>query len=161
MFKHILIPIDLQEEDERPRTMALHKAIELCRVYDAQLHVLTVVPDVGMPIVGYYFPTETEDKIVEESERFLHELVNRNIPDDIDVQHIVAQGTVYKRILKMAEKINADLIIMPAQAMKLQDYLIGSNASRVVRYAKCSVLVVRSDFDDKFICISDPRKIKK
>lgn len=154
MYKHILIPIDLQEEDERPRTLALHKAIELCRVYDAQLHVLTVVPDVGMPIVGYYFPTETEDKIVEESERFLHDLVNKNIPDDINVQHLVAQGTVYKRILKMADKIHADLIIMPAQQKKLQDYLIGSNASRVVRYAKCSVLVVRAQFDDQFVCVS-------
>ncbi|MFW6005498.1 MAG: universal stress protein [Desulfonatronovibrionaceae bacterium] len=158
MYRHILIPIDLQEEDERPRTLALHKAIELCRVYKAQLHVLTVVPDVGMPIVGYYFPTETEDAIVKESEKFLHELVNQHIPEDIDVQHLVAQGTVYKRILKMADKVNADLIIMPAQQMKLQDFFIGSNASRVVRYAKCSVLVVRADFDDQFVCIGTPGK---
>lgn len=157
MFKRILIPVDLQEEDERPRTLAFHKAIELCRFYDAQLHVLTVVPDVGMPIVGYYFPTETEDKIVEESERFLHEVVSRHIPQDIHVQHLVAQGSVYKRILRMAEKVNADLIIMPAQQMKLQDYLIGSNASRVTRYAKCSVLVVRGDFDDQFVCVSKPK----
>ena len=51
----------------------------------------------------------------------------------------------------MAEKINADLIVMPAHRLKLQDYLLGTNTAKVVRHAQCSVLVVR--YDDDASCV--------
>lgn len=144
MYKRILVPIDLQEE-ERVRRLALNRAVEMCRFYQASLYVLTVVPDMGMPIVAHYFPPDAGDKIVAEAEHMLHEMVGAYIPEDIDIHHVVAQGTIHRRILLMAEKIDADLIVMPAHRMKLQDYLLGTNTARVVRHAKCSVLVVRCD----------------
>lgn len=143
MYKHILLPVDLQEQDPRPMKMAVRAAVDLCRQYDAQLHVLTVVPDLGMPIVGQYFPAEAGERIVHDSEVNLHDLVNQLVPEEIEVQHLVAQGTVYRRILHMAEQINADLIVMPAHRTRFADYLLGSNTAKVVRHAKCSVLVLR------------------
>ncbi len=153
MYKRILVPVDLQEEDERLRNLALNKAVELCRFCDARLHILTVVPDVGMPIVGHYLPPDAGNQIVEEAEKLLHEQVTKDIPEDIDIQHIVAQGTVYRRILKTAKQFGVDLIVMPAHRMTLSEYFIGSNASRVVRFAECSVLVVRAEFDPQIVCI--------
>lgn len=147
MYKRILVPIDLQE-GERTRKLSLRRAVELCRLYKAKLFALTVVPDMGMPIVADYFPADAGDKIVADAENLLHELVDAHIPDDIDVQHLVAQGSVYRRILRMAEKVDADLIIMPAHRMKLQDYLLGTNTAKVVRHAQCSVLVLRCDKED-------------
>jgi universal stress protein F len=144
MYKRVLVPIDLQE-DERVRRLALYRSVEMCRFYKASLYVLTVVPDMGMPIVAHYFPPDAGDKIVAEAEHMLHEMVGKYIPEDIDVHHVVAQGTIHRRILRLAEKIGADLIIMPAHRMKLQDYLLGTNTARVVRHARCSVLVVRCD----------------
>jgi universal stress protein F len=143
MYKHILLPIDLQEPEHRPMKMAVQAAIDLTRLYEAQLHILTVVPDLGMPIVGQYFPAEAGEKIVEDAEKNLHDLVNALIPEDIDVQHLVAQGTVYRHILDLADRIGIDLIIMPAHTLRFSDYLLGTNASKVVRHAKCSVLVLR------------------
>jgi universal stress protein F len=148
MYKHILLPIDLQEQDHRPMMMAVQAAVDLCRLYEAQLHMLTVVPDLGMPIVGQYFPPEAGEKIVHDAEHNLHDMANQLIPEDIDVQHLVAQGTVYRRILHMAERIGADLIIMPAHRVRFADYLLGSNASKVVRHAKCSVHVLRLSEDE-------------
>ena len=147
MYKRILVPIDLQEED-RVRRMALNRAVEMCRFYQASLYVLTVVPDMGMPIVAHYFPPDAGEKIVAEAENMLHEMVGAYIPEDIEVHHVVTQGTIHRRILLMAEKIDADLIIMPAHRMKLQDYLLGTNTARVVRHAKCSVLVVRCEKEE-------------
>lgn len=147
MYKRILVPIDLQEGD-RARRLGLNRAIELCRFYNAVLYVLTVVPDMGMPIVAHYFPSDAGDKIVAEAETVLHDMVDAYIPDDIEVRHMVAQGTIHRRILRMAEKVNADLIVMPAHRMKLQDYLLGTNTARVVRHATCSVFVVRCDSED-------------
>jgi len=149
MYKRILVPIDLQEND-RPRTMALKRAVEICRCSQAELYVLTVVPDMGMPIVAQYFPSDAGDRIVAEAESMLHEVVGAHIPDDVKVHHMVAQGSVHRRILRMAERIQADLIVIPAHRMKLQDYLLGTNAARVVRHANCCVLVVRCDPEECF-----------
>jgi universal stress protein F len=80
MYKRILVPIDLQETDDRARCMGLEKSIELCRLYQASLYVLTVVPDMGMPIVANYFPPDAGDKIVVDAENMLHELVGVYIP---------------------------------------------------------------------------------
>jgi nucleotide-binding universal stress UspA family protein len=151
MYKRILVPIDLQETDDRARCMGLERAIELCRLYRASLYVLTVVPDMGMPIVANYFPPDAGDKIVVDAENMLHELVGVYIPEDIDAHYLVGQGSIYRRILRMAEKISADLIIMPAHRLKLQDYLLGTNTAKVVRHAQCSVLVVRYDDDDSCV----------
>jgi nucleotide-binding universal stress UspA family protein len=46
-------------------------------------------------------------------------------------------------VLKTAADIEADLIVMASHRPEMGDYLIGANASRVVRHAEVSVLVVR------------------
>jgi len=148
MYKRILVPIDLQEPDDRARCMGLERAVELARLYKAKLYVLTVVPDMGMPIVANYFPPDAGDRIVSDAEEMLHEMVGVFIPEDVEVKYLVAQGSIYRRILRMAEKIGADLIVMPAHRLKLQDYLLGTNTAKVVRHAQSSVLVVRYDSEE-------------
>jgi nucleotide-binding universal stress UspA family protein len=49
----------------------------------------------------------------------------------------------YQEILKTAEAIQADLIVMGSHRPELSDYLLGSNTEKVVRHARCSVMVVR------------------
>ncbi|MCH7935649.1 MAG: aminotransferase class III-fold pyridoxal phosphate-dependent enzyme [Proteobacteria bacterium] len=56
---------------------------------------------------------------------------------------VVRVGNVYEEILKLAGEISCDLIVMASHQPKLEDYLLGPNAARVVRHATCSVLVVR------------------
>ena len=58
----------------------------------------------------------------------------------------VRQGGIYQEILEEANSMGADLIIMTsrrAQRHAVRTYFLGSNTGHVVRYAKCSVLVVR------------------
>ncbi|MBC7136599.1 MAG: universal stress protein, partial [Oceanibaculum nanhaiense] len=69
--------------------------------------------------------------------------IDTEIPKDIPTQCIVAEGTVYERILELAKKLKIDLIVLAAHRPELKDYLLGPNAARVVRHAACSVLVVR------------------
>jgi nucleotide-binding universal stress UspA family protein len=59
----------------------------------------------------------------------------------------VRQGGIYQEILEEANSIHADLIVMSShrpQKHAVRTYFLGSNAGHVVRYAKCSVLVVRN-----------------
>jgi nucleotide-binding universal stress UspA family protein len=55
----------------------------------------------------------------------------------------VRKGGIYHEILEEAAAIKADLIVMTSHRPAMRTYFLGSNAGHVVRYAKCSVLVVR------------------
>ena len=46
-------------------------------------------------------------------------------------------------ILEAAEEAEADLIVVGSHRPAMKDYLLGTNASRVMRHARCSVLVAR------------------
>ena len=141
MYKDILVPIDLNHKSSWKSSIPL--AVEFCRAFGARLHIMTVVPDFGMAIVGNYFPKGFEAKHRKEIDRKLHELVRKQVPKDVAVQHIVAEGTAYKEILAMSEQVSADLILMASHRPELKDYLLGPNAEKVVRHSKRSVLVAR------------------
>ena len=47
------------------------------------------------------------------------------------------------RMTEEAKLLPADLIVMSSHRPAMKTYFLGSNAGHVVRYAKCSVLVVR------------------
>jgi nucleotide-binding universal stress UspA family protein len=55
----------------------------------------------------------------------------------------VLQGNVDREILDEAKRMHADLIVMSSHRTGVRTYFLGSNAGHVVRYAACSVLVVR------------------
>ena len=56
---------------------------------------------------------------------------------------VVRQGGIYHEIIEEVSAIAADLIVMSSHRPAMRSYFLGSNAGHVVRYAPCSVLVVR------------------
>ena len=141
MYKEILLAIDLNDIDSQRK--AVQTAIDLARAFSAQVHVETVVPNFGMPIVASFFPRDFENQALETAKQALHNFVEQSLPEDLTVQRIVGHGNIYEEILRYADEVGADLIVMASHRPDLEDYLIGPNASRVVRHAKCSVMVVR------------------
>jgi nucleotide-binding universal stress UspA family protein len=141
MYKHILLTIDLTDESSWRK--ALPTALELCRAFDATLHLLTVVPDFGMTVVGPFFPEGYADKAIAQAKKEIKDFSAKQVPPEVKVQRVVAYGTIYEEILEAARKIGADLIVMGSHRPELKDYLLGPNAARVVRHANRSVLVVR------------------
>jgi hypothetical protein len=51
------------------------------------------------------------------------------------------------RRLGVAEEAGADLVVVGSHRPAMKDYLLGTNAARVVRHARCSVLVARAWLD--------------
>jgi len=141
MYKDILVPVDLNTESSWRKSLPV--ACELCHLFGARLHVMTVVPDFGLSMVSQFFPAGYEHKVTEEANKRLHELVREIVPDDITVQHIVAEGNIYREIIHMGKEVKVDLIVMGSHHPELEDYLIGPNALKVVQHADCSVMVVR------------------
>jgi len=140
MFKNILIPIDV--EDENSWHKALPAAVELAGQHGASLHILTVVPGFGMSLVGSFFPEGYEQKATAMVKERLESFVAGHV-GELKPSIEVAHGKPYEQILTTAQRIGADLIVVAAHRPELSEYLLGPNAARVVRHAGCSVLVIR------------------
>jgi len=138
MFKTVLVPVDVTLPDETQKILAAAKA--LTAPWDCTTHVVTVVPDVGMAIVGSYF-----DKGFDKSSHDLaeEELKSAVATAGIDATLHTLSGTAYDKIISLANELDADLIVISAHSPELKDYLLGSNAARIVRHSKRSVLVLR------------------
>ena len=90
MFTNILLPVDLDQESSWER--ALPAAVEVSQKAGARLHVMTVVPDYGMSIVGSFFPENYEAKALENAAAALHTFVQAHVPKRIQVRHVVGDG---------------------------------------------------------------------
>ena len=140
-MKKILLPIDLFHEGGWEKTV--DHAVSLVRLHDAELHVLTVIPDYGMAVVGSFFPKDYSENALKETREKLDAFVEGYLPADTDPVVHVRHGTIYEQIIAMADKLDVDMIVMASHRPEMSDYLLGPNAARVVRHARRSVTVIR------------------
>jgi nucleotide-binding universal stress UspA family protein len=141
MYKNILVAIDLNDETSCRRPLL--SAVELARKFGAQLHVLTVVREIEAVLQAKSAPL-AYDLIAKDLENQLVSLIRRVDASDLHPKILVAHGaSIYAEILAVAEEANADLIVIGSHRPAMKDYLLGTNASRVMRHARCSVLVAR------------------
>ena len=141
-YNNILIAIDLTAASLSENMLAV--ACRLARDHDAVMHAVTVVPDFGMSMVGAYFPDNFEKESGEKVEKSLRDFVEEHRICLVETKIHVLHGRIYEEINEAAEKLKCDLIIVGAHHPDFGDYLLGSNAARVVRHAKTSVMVVRA-----------------
>jgi len=111
--------------------------------YGAALHVMTVLPDFGMSIVGSYFDAGFEKKAMADIAAKLQAYVAENVPAARNAQTHVGHGSIYQEVLRIADEVASDAIVMAAHRPELKDYLLGPNAARVMRHANQSVFVIR------------------
>lgn len=143
MSSTVLCAVDISNKGRDADVIRM--AQQLATLEDAQLDVITVVPDFGMAMVGMFFDKGHQAKALAKAKEHLKEVVAEVIGDahEKKVRHIVATGNAYEEILKVADADGADLIVIGAHKPKAADYLLGPNAARVVRHSSCSVYVVR------------------
>ncbi|MBN1880483.1 universal stress protein [bacterium] len=80
------------------------------------------------------------------AQKMSHRLVDfsQSIPSDISISTLIAVGVPYIEIVKRAELIHADLIVIGTHGRTgIRHMLIGSVAEKVVRTASCPVMTVR------------------
>jgi nucleotide-binding universal stress UspA family protein len=141
MYKNILVAIDLN--DEASCHKPLLTAVELARTFGVWLNVLTVVREVEA-ILQTKTATLGYELIVADLENWVAALIRRLNASDLDPSVLVAHGaSTYAEILGIAEEAGADLVVVGSHRPAMKDYLLGTNAGRVVRHARCSVLVAR------------------
>ncbi len=141
MYKSILLPVDLHQESSWKN--AIPVAIRMAKESGADIHILTVIPDYGMAVVGSFFPRDYAENAMQETDVELKKFVAQNVSDEVTVKPHVRHGSIYKEIINSADEFGCDLIVLASHRPETKDYLLGPNAARVVRHASQSVFVVR------------------
>ncbi len=144
VLKNILVATDFGE----PSAVAMAYGRDLCRSYNATLHVLHVVEDVMMryaPEVGFAVP-ELQKDLEKAATRDLTALITDDDRSTLKVVPVVQTSlNVANGIIEYAGKHAIDLIIVGTHGRGVvKQFLIGGAAERVVRTAPCPVLAVRT-----------------
>ena len=124
---------------------ALEEAAGLATWAGAEICLLHVLQDPGtvLPLGGYAGPlADILGELRERSSRDLEALAAPLRQQGLRVATTMMQGVPYKAILDRAEEWKADMVVMGTHGRTgVERMLSGSVAERVVRLAKCSVLV--------------------
>ena len=140
MYKSILVPIDLADSDlARP---AITTAATLAQTWGGTVRLLNVLPMTPV-MLAEYVPPDFDTQQRQSSEETLAVVARESGIEAARISSVVRQGGIYHEILEEASSVKADLIVMTSHRPAMRTYFLGSNAGHVVRYAKCSVLVVR------------------
>lgn len=136
MYKTILVPIDLAHvaEGKAILDVAAKQADEGAKII--LLNVIEEIPTWAAAEI----PKEIIDRSTENVRSEIEGIANAS---GIKMDTEIRSGHASNTILAVAKERAADLIIIASHRPGLQDYFLGSTASKVVRHANCSVLVVR------------------
>ncbi|MCA8881138.1 MAG: universal stress protein [Rhodobacteraceae bacterium] len=137
MFEKIMVPVDLAHRKSLAR--ALETAAALGKVFDAPVVYVGVTAETPTPS-GHNpkeFQAHLDDFAAEESRSHGHKAEARAFPSHdpaIDLNDT---------LLKAADEIGADLIVMASHIPNVADHLWPSHGGQVAKRAKASVFVVR------------------
>jgi universal stress protein G len=140
VFKSILVPIDLADTElAKP---AIATAATLSQTWNSVVRLLNVLPMTPV-MLAEYVPADFDAQQRQASEEALAIVARESGIEPQRISSVVRQGGIYHEVLEEAAAFRADLIVMTSHRPAMRTYFLGSNAGHVVRYAKCSVLVVR------------------
>lgn len=134
MYKLILLPLALDQGHG-------FRAMEVARRLRAEggkiiaVHVIDQIPS----FVKYYMSSDNEKEIRNSAEKGIAERIGM----EKDAEAVVLSGHPGRTISDYADKVGADCIIVGSHRPGLKDFFLGSTAARIVRYAQCSVHVLR------------------
>jgi nucleotide-binding universal stress UspA family protein len=134
----ILVPFDFSTHSR----VAVDKALEIADS-PSQVHVLHVLPTF-IPLAPEGFPVEAIDDRVrlEYTQKSLEEEFADSKYAGIAREVLIGDpGTV---CVERAEAINAGLLVVPSHGRSgITRMLLGSVAERIIRLAKCPILVIK------------------
>ena len=140
MYKKILVPVDLADTDlAKP---AIDTALEMARASGGSIRLVNVLAMTPV-MLAEYVPPDFDVQQRKSAEEALTIIAQECGLDGSRVSATVRKGGIYHEVLEEAKTFGADLIVMSSHRPAMRTYFLGSNAGHVVRYAKCSVLVVR------------------
>ncbi len=139
-YQHILLAVDFSEDSE----VVTRKALDMAHCSKAKLSLIHVVEYTSSMYAGDIPLPEDLDldrRLADQAEKKLAELVSSHHLTNAE-QHVEI-GVPKHEIVRVAEEIGADLIVVGSHGRHGLQLLLGSTANGVLHQAKCDVLAVR------------------
>jgi nucleotide-binding universal stress UspA family protein len=148
VFHRILVAIDGSEHAQR----ALSEAIDLAKLSNARLTVMTVHQRpstllVGGPVVPPVDMRSLDEALRQEHEQLLEGAIEQ-VPQDVSVVRVLAQGSPASAIVEQARRDGSDLIVLGSRGRgEVASMLLGSVSHQVLQRSAAPVLVVHVERD--------------
>lgn len=139
MYSSILVAIDLDESSSWSKAVPV--AISLAKCFNARCTLASVVEDSYLAREAQWSSIGVREILSTANARL--SLLADDLRGEALMETKVVTGSIGGGILDLANQVEADLIVLASHRPAMKDWLIGANASRVVRHCQCSVLVVR------------------
>ncbi len=141
--KNILVPTDFSDFSDK----ALQKAVDIATQHKSKIYLLHVVDRIAQCAVDYCIDFALVEQVEKQSVKFAEEQLKKEtaavsangVPIVFDVQ----KGDAYETIIKEQQDKNIDLIVIGSHGKTGLIQHLGSIADKVVRGAKCPVLLVK------------------
>jgi len=137
-WKEILLTTD----GSKYSRAAMEKALDIAKAYEGQLKVVSIVD------VTDEFQTEAPgavEKLVREAKGFVDDVKKNAEAQGLKIETFVKEGETYRIITDMAIQHNSNVIIMGSHGRTgIRRLLMGSVTEKVIGYAPCPVLIVKS-----------------
>ena len=142
--KNILVPTDFSEYSGK----ALKKAVEIASEHKSKIYLLHVVDEVMQCAVDYCLDISLVKQIEKQSLNFAKEKLQKEAEGFAKSKGIriivdVKMGDTYETILKEQKDKRIDLIVIASRGKKGLIHHLGSVADKVMRGAKCPVMLVK------------------
>ncbi len=140
-MKKIIIPVDFSEHSE----YALEAAAHLAKKFGSELFVLHM-----LELSNMMYSSSVNDQFEEVAfylklaEQKFDKFLDKPYLNDIKITPIVKHFKVFSEVNEVAEEHQADLVVMGSHGSSgFKEFMIGSNAEKVIRNAEIPVLIVK------------------
>ncbi|CUH67302.1 Universal stress protein F [Thalassovita gelatinovora] len=135
MYENVLVPVSFEENRDSIGALEIAGAIRSDTGKITLLHVMEEVPGYALTYIPADFHDSAQLSIAEELTKIAGDIENINVR--------VVDGHSGRTIVDYAEENGIDCIVIASHRPGMQNLLLGSTATQVVRHAKCAVHVLR------------------
>ena len=142
--KNILVPTDFSSSSDK----ALERAVDIALQHKSKIYVLHVVDEIMQCAVDYCLDISVVKQVEKQSLKFAEEKLRKMVkalalPKGIQIAVDIKMGDTYETILREQQNKRIDLIVIASRGKKGLIHHLGSIADKVMRGAKCPVLLVK------------------
>lgn len=139
MFRHILVPVDLAETNQRALDFAVNLAI-LSQAKITLLHVIELINDTTFAEFADFYSV-----LQQQAESKMHNLMRPHRETTVVIDHQIVFGNRTREILRVAESSGVDLIVMRSHqvdpAAPLEGW--GTISHKIGIMAHCPVMLMK------------------
>lgn len=135
MYKNILLPVVFDQAHDSEASFSAARALAGDDAKFTVLHVMETIPA--------YAASHIPEDVLTNTRNEVEKALIQSAAALPGAMKVLISGHAGRAIVDYAKEQGIDCIVMASHRPGIEDYFLGSTASRVVRHARCSVHVIR------------------